>query len=197
MPSSSADLDSELMLRVQQGDEISFQRLTEIHRPTLHVHLCRRIRNPAVAEELVQDIFLRVYRARHRWHPTSAKFTTWLFRISMNVILNHFRDNRRRSRDLSMDARVSDDQVFDFPDGARSVEQDLIRLVLQDEIRKAVDSLPRKQRTAVWMHKWDNLDYHSIAVELGCSHPALKAIMFRAYETLRAQLAHLGYGERG
>jgi RNA polymerase sigma-70 factor (ECF subfamily) len=66
---------AELMLRFQNGDEASFQRLTEIHRLTLFEHLRRRIRNPAVTEELVQDVFLRVYRARHDWQP-SAKFTT-------------------------------------------------------------------------------------------------------------------------
>ncbi len=178
------------MLRVQEGDEASFQRLLEIHRRTLYGHLSRRIRNPAVAEELVQDVFLRVYRARDRWRP-SAKFSTWLFRISVNVVLNHFRDNRWRSREVSLDCRLPDERAFDFPDRKKNVEQELLLRATHNQVRAAVDALPEKQRTAVLMHNSENADYRQIANQLGCTHAALKSLMFRAYEALREQLAHL------
>jgi RNA polymerase sigma-70 factor (ECF subfamily) len=196
LPSTLPDLDSELMLRVQSGDEASFERLTEIHRSTLYASFSRRTRNPAEAEELVQDVFLRVYRARHRWHPTSAKFNTWLFRISVNVALNHFRDNRRRSRDVSLDRRLPNDPVFDFPDRSHNAEQQLARSVMLKQVRAAVEALPPKQRQAVLLHKSEGMDYRSIADELGCSIASLKSTMFRAYRALRTQLAHLESGGR-
>ncbi len=193
IPSSEVDRDSELMLRVQEGDEASFQRLLEIHRVALFGHLSRRIGNPAVAEELVQDVFLRVYRARNRWQP-SAKFTTWLFRISLNVVLNHFRDNRWRNREVSLDCRQPDEPAFDFPDRSKNVEQELLLQATHIQVRAAVDALPDKQRRAVLMHKCEDLDYRNIAHELGCTRPALKSLMFRAHEALRRQLAHLSQG---
>lgn len=184
------DPDTELMLRFQRGDDASFQRLTERYRMNLVEHLSRRIRNPAVAEELVQDVFLRIYRARHRWEP-SAKFSTWLFRISVNVTRNHFRDNRWRNRDISLDRELADLPKLDFPDRSASAEEELLLRARRQEIREAVNALPHRQRRAVLMHKCEERDYRQIADELGCTIAALKAMMFRAHEQLRGQLGHL------
>ena len=91
------DADTALMLRVSAGDDPSFELLLERHRTPVVNHLYRLVHNHAIAEDLAQDVFLRVYRARGRYRP-DAKFTTWLFRITTNIALNWRRDTRHDPR---------------------------------------------------------------------------------------------------
>lgn len=184
------DFDTQLMLRAQKNDDASFGMLVDRHRSTLVLHLSRLVQNPAVAEELAQDVFLRVHRSREKWEP-SAKFSTWLFRISTNVAYNHFRDEKYHNRNVSLDREIPNARRRDFPDGCKGVENSLVEDVRVGEIREAIANLPFKQRAAVLMHKYEEMDYAQIAGVLGCTPSAVKALMFRAYESLRAQLAHL------
>ncbi len=184
------DFDTQLMLAAQRDDETSFSLLVERHRGTLVQHLSRMVQNPAVAEELAQDVFLRIHRSRGTWEP-SAKFTTWLFRISTNVAYNYFRDERHHNRNVSLDRDVPNARKREFPDRMESVEDNLIDDVRVRQIREAIQNLPVKQRSAVLMHKYEEMDYAQIAQVLGCTPSAVKAMMFRAYESLRAQLACL------
>jgi RNA polymerase sigma-70 factor (ECF subfamily) len=186
----SLDFDTQLMLRVQKNDEASFGLLVDRHRSTLVQHLSRLVQNPAVAEELAQDVFLRVHRSREKWEP-SAKFTTWLFRISTNVAYNHFRDEKYHNRNVSLDREIPNSRKREFSDGRKGVETELVDDVRVSQIRAAIAGLPFKQRTAVLMHKYDGMDYAQISSVLGCTPSAVKALMFRAYEALRAELAHL------
>jgi RNA polymerase sigma-70 factor, ECF subfamily len=183
------DFDTQLMLRAQK-DDVSFGMLVDRHRTPLVLHLSRLVQNPAVAEELAQDVFLRVHRSREKWEP-SAKFSTWLFRISTNVAYNHFRDEKYHNRNVSLDREVPNARKREFSDGRRGVENLLVEDVRVREIRAAIANLPFKQRAAVLMHKYEGMDYAQIAGVLGCTPSAVKALMFRAYESLRAQLAHL------
>src|SRR5436305_7999089 len=118
------DLDAELMRRVKEGDGESFGVLLHKHRSPVVHFLYRMVQNHAVAEELAQEVFLRVYRSRSTYEPT-AKFTTWLFRIATHLALNSLRDNKNeRSQD-----RLDDDSknlpVRQVKDGGPSVEQSL------------------------------------------------------------------------
>jgi RNA polymerase sigma-70 factor (ECF subfamily) len=187
---STLDFDTQLMLRVQKNDDASFGLLVDRHRGTLVQHLSRLVQNPAVAEELAQDVFLRIHRSREKWEP-SAKFSTWLFRISTNVAYNHFRDEKYHNRNLSLDREIPNARKREFSDGRKGVENALVDDVQVQQVRAAIASLPFKQRTAVLMHKYEEMDYAQIAEVLGCTPSAVKAIMFRAYEALRAELAHL------
>ena len=187
---STFDFDTQLMLRVQKNDEASFGLLVDRHRGSLVQHLSRLVQNPAVAEELAQDVFLRIHRSREKWEP-SAKFSTWLFRISTNVAYNHFRDEKYHNRNLSLDREIPNARKREFSDGRKGVENVLVEDVQVQQVRAAIASLPFKQRTAVLMHKYEEMDYAQIAEVLGCTPSAVKAIMFRAYEALRAELAHL------
>jgi RNA polymerase sigma-70 factor, ECF subfamily len=184
------DFDTQLMLRVQGDDDASFGLLMERHRTPLVQHLSRLVQNPAVAEELAQDVFLRIHRSRQKWEP-SAKFTTWLFRISTNVAYNHFRDEKYHNRNVSLDREIPNSRKRDFADGSRGAEKSMVEDVRVREIRAAISGLPFKQRAAVLMHKYEEMDYAQIAGVLGCTPSAVKALMFRAYESLRAELAHL------
>ena len=184
------DLDTHLMLLVQRDDAASFGMLLQKHRTVVVQYLARMVQNHAVAEELAQDVFVRVYRSRHAYEP-SAKFTTWLFRITTNVALNHFRDERHDNQNISLDAPTPTGKRFEAPDGRNTIEQRLVNEATAKEIRHAIASLPEKQRAAVLMHKYQDMDYNQIACVLGMSRSAVKALMFRSYERLRASLAHL------
>lgn len=184
------DFDTQLMLGVQQNDEASFALLVDRHRTMLVQHLSRMVQNPAVAEELAQDVFMRIHRSRGSWAP-SAKFTTWLFRISTNVAYNYFRDEKHNNRNISLDRDVPTARKREFATRASTVEETMVGDVRVQCIRRAIENLPVKQRAAVLMHKYEEMDYTQISKALECTPSAVKAMMFRAYESLRAQLATL------
>src|SRR6476620_4631097 len=161
--------DVQLMLDVKAGDEQSFALLLQRYRSPLVNFLYRMVRNREQAEDLAQEVFLRVYRARKEYAP-SAKFTTWLFRIATNLALNSVRDTRHQRAELSLDAPLTTD----------SEDGDARTLDVAD-----------KQPAAVLLHKYQELDYSEIAKILECSESALKSLLFRAYETLRVELAPL------
>ena len=182
------------MLDVKAGDERSFELLLRKYRTPLVSFLYRMVRDMGLAEDLAQEVFLRVYRARHEYVP-SAKFTTWMFRIATNMALNSLRDNRHRQMNVSID-QTSDhgddeQQVMELPDRAPIIEQELVARSRSELILRAIRMLPEKQRAAVLLHKYQELDYGEIARILECSESALKSLLFRAYETLRVELAPL------
>jgi RNA polymerase sigma-70 factor (ECF subfamily) len=188
--------DVQLMLDVKAGDEQSFALLLQRYRSPLVNFLYRMVRNREQAEDLAQEVFIRVYRARADYVP-SAKFTTWLFRIATNLALNSVRDNRHERMEISLDAPViadaeeGNERPLDVADKHPDIEQHLVEEVRRKMIRKAIEKLPEKQRAAVILHKYQELDYNEIAKILECSESALKSLLFRAYETLRLELAPL------
>ena len=187
--------DAELMLRVREGDDAGFAPLLERYRGPVAHFLYRMVQNRAISEELAQEVFLRVYRSRATYEPT-AKFTTWLFRIATHVGLNWLRDGRKEKGQESLSPSWVNDSSPDgferqVADGRPNVEQILLYRVKLWEVRMAIEGLPAKQRAAVLMHKYEELEYSQIAGALNCSESAVKSLLFRAYETLRARLAHL------
>ncbi len=187
---AALDYDAELMLRVKAGDSASFAVLLGKHRsPVIHF-LYRMVQNQAVAEELAQEVFLRVYRSRSSYEP-AAKFTTWLFRIATHLALNAIRDGKHERFESRLDDEASGVSAAMVSDGRPSAEQDLVHRARLDEIRSAIALLPDKQRAAVLMHKYHEMEYTQIAKALNCSESAVKSLLFRAYESLRARLAHM------
>jgi RNA polymerase sigma-70 factor, ECF subfamily len=168
--------DADLMLRVKDGDEDSFACLLVKHRDPVVNYLRRMVRNAAVAEELAQDVFLRVYRARQRYEPT-AKFTTWLYRIATHVALNSLRDERHARNTDTLDD-PEHDKSRDLRDPTPTVEDHLVEQSRTGEVRRAVQALPAKQRAAVILHKYQELDYREIAQALECSESAVKSLLF-------------------
>jgi RNA polymerase sigma-70 factor (ECF subfamily) len=188
--------DVQLMLDVKSGDEASFELLLHRYRTPLVNFLYRMVRNREQAEDLAQEVFLRVYRARGEYLPT-AKFTTWLFRIATNLALNSLRDNRYKKLEDSIDAPAridsedGDERPLDVAEKHPNIEQHLVEVARSQMIRHAIDKLPEKQRAAVLLHKYQELDYAEISKILTCSESALKSLLFRAYEALRVELAPL------
>ena len=186
----SLERDAELMLRVRDGDQASFGLLLERHRaPVIHF-LYRMVQSQAVSEELAQEVFLRVYRSRASYEPT-AKFTTWLFRIATHLALNWIRDKKVERSQESLDHSGGDGTPRQFADREKTVEQRMVYQVKLQEIREAIETLPAKQKAAVYMHKYQEMEYSQIANCLSCSESAVKSLLFRAYESLRMRLAHL------
>jgi RNA polymerase sigma-70 factor (ECF subfamily) len=190
-PSSAAlDYDAELMLRVKEGDGASFGLLLDKHRSSVVHFLYRMIQNHAVAEELAQEVFLRVYRSRSTYEAT-AKFTTWLFRIATHLALNSLRDGKNERLQEHLDDDTHEMPARQVSDTHPSVEQLMVYEARLNEVRRAVAALPEKQRAAVLMHKYEEMEYSQIARVLSCSESAVKSLLFRAYETLRTRLAHM------
>jgi RNA polymerase sigma-70 factor, ECF subfamily len=193
--------DVQLMLDVKAGDELSFELLLHRYRTPLVHFLYRMVRDQATAEDLAQEVFLRVYRARAQYEP-SAKFTTWMFRIATNLALNAKRDGRYRQLEVPIGppgetpvgTRETNDghaPSVEVADGRRGIESELIARDRTAVIRRAIEALPEKQRAAVLLHKYQEMGYDEISKVLQCSESALKSLLFRAYETLRIELAPL------
>jgi RNA polymerase sigma-70 factor (ECF subfamily) len=182
--------DAEIMLRVREGDDSGFSVLIEKYRKQIVHFMFRMSRNQAVAEELAQEVFLRVYRSRQTYRA-EAKFSTWLYRIATNLGVNHARDTKyeRTAQNVYLDQPDPETGTSpDVADSTLSVEQELVREERMKAIRKHVMALPERQRTAVLMHKYQEMDYKEIGKILKLSESATKSLLFRAYQTLRENL---------
>src|SRR5271163_3901970 len=140
-----ARTDVQMMLDVKAGDEESFEILLQKYRSPLVNFLNRMVRDSATAEDLAQEVFLRVYRARKQYTP-SAKFTTWLFRIATNLALNSVRDTRYQKMDVSIDAPVEEDVApLQLPARELRIDEKMIERDRSEFIRRAIAALPEKQ----------------------------------------------------
>ena len=182
--------DAAIMLRVAEGDETGFTYLAQkYHRPMIHF-LFRMVGNQAIAEELAQEVFLRVYRARGSYRA-EARFTTWLYRIATNLAVNYARDtkNERTAQTVYLDQPDPETGMSpDLADDEPSAEEGLLRDERMAAIRRHVMALPERQRMAVLMHKYQGMDYRQIGEVLKLSESATKSLLFRAYQTLREKL---------
>lgn len=186
----SALSDAEIMLRVSEGDDQGFNYLIEKYRKPIIHFMFRMVHNQAVAEELAQEVFLRVYRSRQTYRA-EARFTTWLYRIATNLGVNYARDTKHERAAQNVYLDQPDPETGTTPDVADttpSVEHDLVRDERMRAIRQHVMALPERQRTAVLMHKYQGMDYKQIGEVLKLSESATKSLLFRAYQTLRESL---------
>jgi len=182
--------DAEVMLLVKAGDESAFNYLVQKYRRPLVSFMYHMARNTAAAEDLAQEVFLRVYRSRQTYEA-SAKFTTWLYRIATNLAVNHARDTRHERPEVTVSLDEPDEETgttLDVADGTVTAEEALVRRERMLAIRGKVEALPERQKLAVIMHKYQQMDYKQIADVLKLSESATKSLLFRAYETLREQL---------
>lgn len=182
--------DAEVMLLAGAGDDSAFEYLVDKFRRPIVSFMYRMTHNQAVAEELAQEVFLRVYRSRSSYQA-EAKFSTWLYRIATNLGVNYARDTRSERIAPSVNLDEPDPETGTTPDVADAtpnVEAEILRQERLAAIRKHVMALPERQRTAVLMHKYQGLDYKEIGNVLKLSESATKSLLFRAYETLRERL---------
>jgi len=181
--------DIELMLRFQKGEEAAFDALVKRHQRSI-LNLVRRFLGPnADAEDLAQEVFVRLYQARKNYRP-SARFTTYLYRNTLNLCLNYIRNQKHR-KTHSLDAPrgegdyragLRDERGRDPGDGASTREREAI-------VRDAVSALPENQRQALILSRWHGLSYQEIADTLDMSIMAVKSVLWRARENLRETLS--------
>jgi RNA polymerase sigma-70 factor (ECF subfamily) len=182
--------DSEVMLRLRAGDMAAFDYLlARYRRPIIHF-MYRMVHNESVAEELAQEVFLRVYRSRESYRA-EAKFSTWLYRIATNLGVNHARDTRHERAASTVYLDETDEETgtsVDVADSTPGVEEKILRRERMAAIKQHVMALPERQQMAVLMHKYEGMDYKQIGEVLKLSESATKSLLFRAYQTLREKL---------
>jgi RNA polymerase sigma-70 factor, ECF subfamily len=182
--------DATIMLELRAGNMAGFDYLIQKYRKPIIHFMYRMVHNQAVAEELAQEVFLRVYRSRETYRA-EARFSTWLYRIATNLGVNHVRDTRheRAASTIYLDeADAETGTTPDVADATPSAEANLLRQERLNAIRQHVLALPERQRMAVLMHKYEGMDYKEIGDVLKLSESATKSLLFRAYQTLREKL---------
>ena len=180
--------DAHLMLNVKLGDSMALETLVKKHRRPVTYFLYRMVKNWAIAEELTQEVFLKIFRYRANYEAT-APFNKWLYRIATHTGLNYIRSIKHEKDQTSLDQLMPRGKQRQVPDGAPGVEFNIIRQLRLDTVRQAIDDLPERQRVVVYMHKYSEMEYTQIAAAMGCSTLAIKSLAFRAYSTLRVRLA--------
>jgi RNA polymerase sigma-70 factor (ECF subfamily) len=182
--------DSAIMLELRAGNMSGFDFLIQKYRRPIANFMYRMVHNQAIAEELAQEVFLRVYRSRETYRA-EARFSTWLYRIATNLGVNYARDTRHERSASTVYLDQADPDTGTTPDVADttpSAEDSLLRRERFNAIRQHVLELPERQRMAVLMHKYEGMDYKQIGDVLKLSESATKSLLFRAYQTLREKL---------
>jgi len=192
-----ADPDSDpgvaVMLAYQAGDEAAFDELVRSYSGQVFALLTRFLGPVARREDLVQEVFLRVIRARERYQPT-ARFSTWLYRIVFNLCVNEKARGAGR-REIALDGRSDADEdagggLAAFADESAPQPSDgMERTDAVDAVRAAIAALPETQRMALLLAKYDEMPYAEIARVMDSSEKAIKSLIHRARENLRATLA--------
>lgn len=186
------DPDVQLMLRAKNDDEEAFEQLVLAYQKRLIAIFYHMLRDQEAAEDLAQEAFLRIYRARHGYKPT-AKFSTWLFRIASNLASNSRRSlGRRKEVPLSirdsgpLGPRPNEKLIADK--SAHMPNRQLAKTEVQAVVRSALDELNDRQRLALLLHKFEGMSYADIGESMEMSSAAVKSLLSRARESLRGKL---------
>jgi len=183
------DPDVRLMLEVRNGNAAAFEELVLRYQTRVLAILENLVGNRHQAEDLTQEVFLRVYRSRHTYEP-NAKFATWLFRIVNNVAMNALRSRSRR-REQTVPFQPGDSQHFNALDDAIQVPSGQIparrldKMEVREIVRAAMEILNERQRLAVLLCKFEGMSYADIATAMKMSPKAVKSLLSRARSRLR------------
>lgn len=187
------DPEVQLMLRAKKGDEDAFAKLVAAYQDRLTTIFLHMTQNQEAAEDLAQDVFMRIYRARNGYQPT-AKFSTWLFRIANNLAINAHR-NKARRKEVALPAGETTSMTNVRPEeraladkSALMPTRQLDRNELQTVVQKAMDQLNERQRLSVLLHKFEGMSYVEIADTMELTVPAVKSLLSRARDSLRTSL---------
>jgi RNA polymerase sigma-70 factor (ECF subfamily) len=185
------EVDTRMMLRVKRGDHTALSWLVQKYRAPMIHYLYGIVHDDAVAEDLTQEVFLRVFRGRKDYEPR-AKFKSWLYRIGKNVAFNWIRDHSAELHSKPAENYALEGVAREYADHRPNVEEWLVYQVKIERIRRAVGELPERQRVVVLMHRFEEMEHRQIASELRCSLPAVKSLLNRAYTNLRTSLLEIG-----
>lgn len=195
-PMAPIDSDAALMVAFQQGNNEAFDQLLDKYHRRIVNFIYKIVNNSAEAEELAQEVFLRIYRARGTYEPT-AHFAAWIYRIATNLSLKEAgKRNRllfwRRDRNSHDSTAVEQDAIEDpLPDA----EHKLIAAETGRVIRRAIRSLPPRERTALVLRRYEELSYKEIAEIMQCTEAAVKTYIHRGKLHVRDSI--LPYLQKG
>jgi RNA polymerase sigma factor (sigma-70 family) len=179
--------DLRLMQRVGQGDTDAFEELVEKHQALVAGTVARMLGSNSDVEDIAQQVFIRVWKSARRYVPR-AKFTTWLLKITRNLVFNELRRTKRRAQvPLQPEGSGEDPTLKD--DMNPAPDASLLETELQRTIEEAILQLPEAQRMALVLRRYEQLSYEQIAEVLGLSVPAVKSVLFRARAELRSRLS--------
>jgi len=171
----------EWMRRIKDGDMEAFRLLVEAHQARVIGTISKMLGSDTEAEDLAQQVFIRVWKSAQRYKPR-AKFTTWLFRITRNLVFNEMR-RRKHFAEPTGDVSEPAERTSHEPDQALLEEE------LQSAIQEAINNLPESQRMAIILRRYEEMPYEEIAKVMRTTVPAVKSILFRARAELRERLA--------
>jgi RNA polymerase sigma-70 factor (ECF subfamily) len=183
-PKSLCDPDTALMVAFQQGEEAAFEQILDKYHKAIVNFIYKIVNNRAEAEELAQDVFLRVYRARHRYEPR-ARFSAWLYRIATNVGLKAAGRKRRSPFGFGPDAITGKEEGRAREPNA---EQKLVESELGKVVRQIIRGLPRNEKIAIILRRYEGLSYKEIAEVMNCTEPAVKTYIHRGKLRLRDRI---------
>src|SRR6266487_226042 len=179
--------DVRLMRLVSQGDTSAFEELIERHQALVAGTVARMLSSNSDVEDIAQQVFIRVWKSARRYVPR-AKFTTWLLKITRNLVFNELRRTKRHAHvPLQSEPGVEDPPVKDETNLAPDAS--LLESELQRTIEEAILQLPETQRMALVLRRYEQLSYEQIAEVLDLSVPAVKSVLFRARTELRSRLS--------
>jgi RNA polymerase sigma-70 factor (ECF subfamily) len=192
MPLKISDPDVQLMLRFKGGDEDGFRKLFSKYQTRI-INFCFRFCfDQALAEDLAQEVFIRVYRVANQYHP-KARFSTWIYRIAINVCLNESRKLKKRYSTRSMDrlpGEDSNDRLPEYQDENQVLADDMMASRQRDDqIKGALQNLPEQQRIAVVLRIYNEFSYNEIASQMSVSEGKVKTLIFRGREQLKQALS--------
>jgi RNA polymerase sigma-70 factor, ECF subfamily len=180
-PAEPPEPEIEWMARIREGDMEALRLLVETHQARIIGTISKMLGSDAESEDLAQQVFIRIWKSAPRYQPT-AKFTTWLFRITRNLVFNELRRKRHFA-----------DQAEEIPEPAERAEKEPDQVLLGEElqlaIQDAINRLPESQRMAIILRRYEEMPYEEIAKVMGTTIPAVKSILFRARAELRERLA--------
>ncbi len=184
-----SDPDVQLMLSFQQGDKAAFEALLRKYFPRLLNFIYRFVGTREIAEDITQEVFIKVYKSGSYYQPQS-KFQTWVYTIAKNMSLNELRRNRKGmvSLDAPFDTGKNEMQRQMADTETLGPDQAMVQKEKVTAIRKAINSLPENQRLAVLLRRYDKFSYEQIAQTMGTSEKAVKSLLNRAKENLRTKL---------
>lgn len=185
----SNEINQDLMQRFGRGDEEAFQILFNAYAGRVINFAFRFLRSQAEAEDLAQDVFLRVYKSRERY-DARLPFKPWLFAIASRLISNRLRDAKRHPH-MTMESNSQDDEPHKdraFTDPALTPEESAIRKADAVAVQLALDKLPENQRMAVLLARFEEMSYEDIAQSMDTSVASVKSLLFRARLALKTTL---------
>jgi RNA polymerase sigma-70 factor (ECF subfamily) len=186
LPLNPADQDVYWMQRVAGGDMEAFQALIEAHQTRVVGTVAKMLGDDVDSEDIAQQVFIRVWKSANRYQPT-AKFTTWLFKITRNLVFNELR--RRKRHPVTALEHEETEHFFQPADsGGMSPDASLLDSELNEAIQMAIDALPETQRMAIVLRRYEDMPYEEIGEVLNLSVPAVKSVLFRARAELRERL---------